>query len=304
MYYYKVYDLKVKSDLIFPQLITCEDGRDWDLEILSGIMPEDITLKSEVRKYEFGMERSYLINKTCCILVENGSRIIYTLKPEGLEKYLQTYLLGFGMSMVAIQRGMISIHCSALADDEGAVLIAGDSGAGKSTIATAFIESGYSLMADDMVLVETVNRKVMAKPAFPYQKLCRNVVMEKGYDLDELIYINEEKDKFLVPFKGEFITQPMPVKAFIYLTIINSEEVLTDEVKGLDKFNLCAETMFLSKLLGKERFAPHIGQKCLEASAVMPMYCVGRPDKKDTSKEVVAKVFEIVNRQGNILNNR
>lgn len=294
MYYYKLYDLKVKSDLKFPQLIVLEDESECDLEIVSGVMPEDIVARAEEKKYEFGTDRSYLFNKTCQMLVENGSRITYTLKPGGLEKYLQSYLLGFGMSMVAMQRGMIAIHCSALADEDGAILIAGESGAGKSTLATAFIESGYRLMADDMVLVETVEGKAMAKPAFPFQKLCRNVVMEKGYDMNELIYINEEKDKFLVPFKGEFVTKPLPVKAFIYLVIVNAEEVLTDEVKGIDKLRLCADNLFLRNLLGQERFAPHIGQRCLEAAAAMPMYCVGRPDKKDTSKEVSEKVVEIL----------
>lgn len=294
MYYYKVYDLKVKSDLKFPQLIVCEDEKQWDLEIVSGEMPQDIAAKAEVKKYEFGTERSYLTNKTCCMHVEKGNRITYTLKPDGLEKYLQSYLLGFGMAMIAMQRGMIAIHCSALADKEGAILIAGESGAGKSTLATAFIESGYRLMADDMVLVETVDGKAMAKPAFPFQKLCRNVVLEKGYDMNELIYINEEKDKYLVPFKGEFVKEPLPVKAFIYLVIVDGEKVLTEEVKGIGKLSLCANNLFLRNLLGQERFAPHIGQKCLEAAAAMPMYCVGRPDKKDTSKEVSEKVFEIL----------
>ena len=294
MYYYKVFDLKVKSDLKFSQLILCDDEKQCDLEIVSGEMPQDILEKSEEKKYEFGTDRSYLSNRTCWMLVEHGNRITYTLKQGGLEKYLQSYLLGFGMAMIAMQRGMIAIHCSALADEDGAVLIAGESGAGKSTLATAFIEAGYRFMADDMVLVETVEGKAMAKPAFPFQKLCRNVVMEKGYDMNEVIYINEEKDKFLVPFKGEFVKEPLPVKAFIYLVIVDGEEVLTEEVKGIGKLSLCANNLFLRNLLGSRKFAPHIGQKCLEAAAAMPMYCVGRPDKKDTSKEVSEKVFEFL----------
>lgn len=294
-YYYKIYDLKLKSDLEFPQLIVCDDKTECDMEILSGVMPEDIIAKSKIKKYEFGNEISYLVNKTCYMLVENGNKITYILKPNGYVKYLQSYLLGFGMSMIAMQRGMISIHCSALADDDGAILIAGESGTGKSTLATAFIESGYRFMADDMVLVETVKKKVMAKPAFPFQKLCRNIVQEKGYDMNETIYINEEKDKFLVPFKGEFAMKPLPVKAFIYLMTVDSEEVLMDEVKGIDKFNLCINNLFLRHLLEPESFTPQIGQKCLEAAAGMPMYYIGRPDEKDTYKEVVDKAFEIVN---------
>ena len=294
MYYYKLYDLKVKSDLKFPQLIECEDEAKWDLEVVSGVMPENIVSRAEEKKYVFGSELSYLFNKTCCLLVENGMRITYTLNEGGLEKYLQTYILGFGMAMVAMQRGMIAIHCSALADQCGAILIAGESGAGKSTLATSLLDSGYRFMADDMILVETAAGKAMAKPAFPYQKLCRNVVEEKGCNMDEIIYINEEKDKFLVPFKGEFVREPLPVKAFIYLACTECERVMVQEVKGIGKFNVCANNLFLRKLLGQDRFLPHIGQKCLEAAGAMPMYFVGRPEKIDTSKEVSEKVFEII----------
>ena len=53
MYYYKLYDLKVKSDLKFPQLIECEDEAKWDLEVVSGVMPENIVSRAEEKKYVF-----------------------------------------------------------------------------------------------------------------------------------------------------------------------------------------------------------------------------------------------------------
>lgn len=294
MYHYIIYDLKIETDLYFPQLVECEDNRQSDIMILSGEMPEYVAEREKEKNYEFGQDKGFLVNKTCKMYVENGNSITYILKADGIEKYLQSYLLGFGMSMIAMQREMISIHCSALADSEGALLIAGESGAGKSTLATAFLEAGYRFMADDMVFAETVDGKVMAKPAFPFQKLCRNVVVEKGYDMNELIYINEEKDKFLAPVKNEFVNKPLPVKAFIYLAVTGEKEVVSEEVTGINKLGLCANNLFLRRLLGKDKYAPHIGQKCLEAAAAMPMYCIGRPQNRDTSKEVISKAFEII----------
>lgn len=57
--------------------------------------------------------------------------------------------------------------------------------ASSSTLTNAFLQSGYQLMADDMALVETKTeaKQTEVYPAFPYQKLCRNVVEEKGYDV-------------------------------------------------------------------------------------------------------------------------
>ncbi|MBE5937544.1 MAG: hypothetical protein E7265_05895 [Lachnospiraceae bacterium] len=305
MNYYKLYDMIMATDMEFPQLIVYDAGLadnnvTCDIEIFEGNIPSDIVTKSKEKAYEFLPDKSYLVNKTCFLYVCDGKRITYKLKPEGIVRYLQSYILGFGMSMIAMQRNMLAIHCSALACNGEAVLIAGESGSGKSTLATVFLENGYKLMADDMALIETCEnsadneRRVIAKSAFPYQKLCRNVVEEKGYNPDELIYINEYKDKFLAPCRELFQEETVPVKALIYLYVTQNDEVTVNEAEGLDKFHICAGNLFLRKLLGNDRYAPHIGQKCLEAASAMPVYCIGRPQNGDTTDEVVNAAFSVV----------
>ena len=293
MYYYKLYGMKIKTDFDFPQLVSCDDDKESDIEIVCGEIPQDI-LDEKIKKYEFDMKRSWLNNLTCYFVVENGDKITYSLKDGGKIMYLRSYLLGFGMSMIAMQRNMLSIHCSALADDNGAILIAGESGAGKSTVTKAFLENGYRLMADDMAWVETKkDGKSYAKPAFPFQKLCRNVVVEKGLSFEDLIYVDEDKDKFLVPYKGEFSTCEVPVKGLIMLCATDSDEVATEEIKGISKMTVCANNLFLRHLLGPGRYAPEFGQKCLKMASAMPMYCISRPRDKDTAREVIGSALKL-----------
>lgn len=187
------------------------------------------------------------------------------------------------------------MHCSAVADEAGAVLICGESGAGKSTVTTALLEDGYRLMADDMAFVQAVPEKgSVAYPAFPWQKLCRNVAMEKGYCLEDLIYINEEKDKFLVPYRGDFYVDGVPVKQFIMLGVVDGESVLEQAVEGFEKFHVVANNLFLRHLLGKDKYRPDIGQMCLKMAAGIRMNYIGRPNGKDTAAEVVDKVKKIL----------
>ena len=295
MYYYRIYGMKMETDMEFRQLVVCDDDSTVDITVIEGTISEDIYEQEEERKYVFGEQRGWLANKTCYLETTNGTKLIYKRKPGGNMMYLQTYILGYGMSMLAMQRGMLSIHCSALADDEGALLIAGESGTGKSMVTSAFLEQGYQLMADDMAWVEiTEEQKVMVRPAFPYQKLCRNVAIDQGYNLDELIYINEEKDKFLAPYRGKFRTESVPVKGFIMLGGIRGEEVVTFEAQGMQKFQMCANNLFLRHLLGKDKYQPHIGQKCMKMAAGVPIHFIGRPDGKETTKQVIEKAFEIV----------
>lgn len=296
MFQYRIYGLKVVSDIEFPQLVVeREDMPDApEIRVEAAEVPAEIRQITD-KKYEFGESISWLKNDTTWLVVESGERIGYCLTGGGHPSYLQSYILGFGMAMLAMQRGELAIHCSAVADETGAVLIAGESGAGKSTVTTAFLEKGYGLLADDMAFVETAKRgSAMAKPAFPFQKLCRNVAMEKGYCLEELIYINEEKDKFLVPYVGEFKTEAVPVKAFIMLGVVGGEEVVSQEIAGINRLHVYANNLFLRHLLKKDKYSPAIGQKCLEMAAVVPTYYVGRPAEGDTTAEVIAEVLRFV----------
>ncbi len=296
MYQYRLYGFKIISDLEFPQLLPEQESMSDATEIYieAGAVPDEIARITD-KQYEFGQKFSWLSNRTTWLMVENETRIRYALKEGGDIMHLRTYILGWGMSMLAMQRGILSIHCSALADEKGAILIAGESGAGKSTVTAAFLEKGYRLMADDMAFVETKpGEAVWVKPAFPFQKLCRNVAMEKGYQLEELIYINEDKDKFLVPYKGDFSVEAVPVKAFIMLGVTGAQEIVTKEITGLDKFYVYANNLFLRHLLKQDKYSPAIGQKCLEMAAVVPTYYIGRPHDKDTTEQVIAAAMGLV----------
>lgn len=291
MYYYKVFGIKVKSDLEFPQLVGDEEEACYDVEIEGTALAKEIQELWPKKKYEFGREYSWLSNTTCQMQVYDGKRITYALTGEGHPEWLQTYILGYGMSMLALQRDMLPIHCSVVGDERGAVLIAGESGAGKSTATTAFLKAGYSLMADDMAWADGT----MVYPAFPYQKLCRDVVEREGYDLNELIYIDEQKDKFLARYRGEFSTEGRPMKGFILLHLTPEEKVAVRELRGLDRLHVYVGNLFLRKLMTREqKYAPYIGKIGLEMASKVPLLCIGRPVEGNTAEEVVCAAFEWV----------
>lgn len=295
MYTYRLFGLSLLSDLEFRQLVTEEELCMADVMISAGKIPDTILKKEAERKYEFGSAVSWLANKTCYLLVENGQRITYSLKEGGNQQYLRNYILGWGMSMLALQRGILAIHCSAVADERGAVLICGESGAGKSTLTTSLLENGYRLMADDMAFVETKpGGKAFVSPAFPYQKLCRDAALAKGYRLEELIYIDEDKDKFLVPYRGEFPLEPTPVRAMLILGVTEGNEVVSREMTGLNRFYMVANNLFLRHLLGEQKYDPGIGQLCLNMAAAVPMEYIGRPQKGDSVEEVKKTIFHLL----------
>ncbi len=62
--------------------------------------------------------------------------------------------------------GQIVLHGSAVETDYGAIAFVGASGAGKSTLAASFALDGYTLVADDFLLVEAEGDSFVATPAY------------------------------------------------------------------------------------------------------------------------------------------
>lgn len=294
MYYYKIFGLHLASDLVFLQLIKgteCIADITIEEEPVTGQLP----VHPPEQQYDFGETLSWLENRTCYLLVEHGRHITYQRKKGCDEMSLCTYILGWGLSMLALQRGELAIHCSAVSKDGDAVLICGESGCGKSTMTTLLLNRGYQLMADDMALAEyRGDQGVWAKPAFPYQKLCRDAALRSGFPMDEMIYIDEEKDKFLVPCKDIFDDAPRKVKAMIILRLTGSGSVQTQQLRGMDTFYACANNLFLRHLLKEKKYSPFIGEKCLKMASGIPMYVIGRPVGKDSLSEVSKQILQIL----------
>ncbi len=298
MFDYTIYGLKLRSDIEFLQLVPLPDDspdKEPDIFIIEGEIPADIMLHDAQSTCDFGKDRSWLINKTMRMVITDGKTITYSLRPGKSDMYLRTYLLGFGLSMLCLQRNIMTIHCSALVIDGKAYLIAGESGSGKSTISSILLKSTNLFLADDVTaIIPEDDGSIYAHPAFPYQKLCRDAALNQGYSLDELIYIDEEKDKFLVPCKDLFCYNKVPVGGLIYLFVHNGEDVIYKDLSGIDNFHVVINNLFLRHLLGNRKYEPSTGQACLTIAAQIKACAIGRPKNRDSLSEILFNVNEFI----------
>ena len=254
-----------------------------------------------------GTEESSLSNSTLQMSVLRGKEIRYRCRDGADPGHLRTYLLGFGMAMLTLQRGMLPFHCSALKTPEGgAVLIAGESGAGKSTLTANLLRQGYGFLADDMAVVDSASvyggkANPVVFPAFPYLKLCRDAVLRQGLSPEKLRKVEEtkaKKDKFLVPYTGEFRTEGVPVKLFVLLGKNTEKNVRVEKITGLNSMLVYKENLFLRHLWKKRRpeaaVEQEVWQRCLEMAEKVPVYYVERATAGDSTAEVAAEVHKLL----------
>ncbi len=295
--HYKLYGKRIVSDLTLPHLVVLSEDEKK--------APADITIKAGTFPDEYKTEEpcwskvdkpiSILSNYCCYLFIENGNTITYELKKDfGHPEYLTTYILGWGMAMLMWQRGELSIHCSCVANDLGAVLICGNSGGGKSTVTSFLLDNGYRLMADDVAVLELLDDGAYANPAFPAQKFCRDVVEARNLDYDELTYIDEDKDKFLVPYKGPFPTDHVKVRAMVFLAVTDTSEAKITEVRGLDKFMVCLNSFFLKPLFRKTLTSKTNSELALKMASYFPVYVSERPKAGNTKEKVIENIKSVL----------
>ena len=188
----------------------------------------------------------------------------------------------------------MTVHCSALRSDKGAVLIAGTPGAGKSSAARKLIEKGLRLMADDVAAARFENNECMIYPAFPFQKLCSNEIDKRGIDRKTLIYINEDKDKYLVPVRDIFESEPAKLRAFFYIIKGQMEELKIQKLTGFDCFVSIKDNLFLHKLRGDWETIPEVINLCMKIASSCPVYIIVRPEHEDTLDAITDKMMELL----------
>ena len=78
-----------------------------------------------------------------------------------------TYLIGPVLAYALRLRGVTCLHASAIAVDDRAIALMGESGAGKSTTAAAFAQLGFAVLSDDVAVLGESGGHFQVQPGYP-----------------------------------------------------------------------------------------------------------------------------------------
>lgn len=157
------------------------------------------------------------------IRIEDGARITADHSAEAEPGLLRAWILGTAFGVLCQQRGEPVLHASAVHHDGRALVIAGRSGAGKSTTAAALIARGAGLLADDIVRIDLGAMAVW--PGYPSMKLWRNSADALGYSLADARPIHSTVDKFHFQADAVFSDAPQPLQGVLVLGVDAALEV-------------------------------------------------------------------------------
>ena len=280
MYFYKLYGLVVKSGFVIPEAYNLPIQKDWDVEVELGTPPKEVLEHAYAGKI-CGLDKLetwFYLKDLGLFYIKDGKKIIIHKESECLTDLSRnSYLTGTAMGLLLFQRDIIPFHSSGVAKNGKCIAIAGCSGAGKSTISLKLREKGCDFVTDDVSAISIQEGVLMVSPSLPQQKVCKDAAIRMGYQLEELIYIDEFRDKYAVRLQKGYMTDNIPLAAILELEIVKGDKVEIQEITGLKKLQLLFRNIYRGYALNEIGMSPVMHNTLVQIAKIIPMYQIKRP---------------------------
>ena len=155
----------------------------------------------------------------------DGERIAFRRFEGARDESFQVYLLGQALSFSLVKQGLEPLHATSVVVDGGAVVFLGGSGFGKSTLAGSFLQAGYKLLTDDLLLLREAPSGLLAYPGPPRIKLFPTIAREFLGGQDEGTPMHSQARKVVIRLPADKIcSRPVPLRAIYSLGFRSEEE--------------------------------------------------------------------------------
>ena len=289
-YFYKAFGLTIESCTPIAQLPAIEPCES-DVRI---VWADFADLPKEQRQYTNPHGNFFRGQDNCRHRITGGNLI----EVERLENYdpakLGVYLMGSCMGAILIQRGFMLLHGSCVTDGRHAVLITGDSGAGKSTTAAEFLKRGWKLVTDDVTCIDVQDGVFMVRSSYPSQKLWQDALdryEKKEKDIHSL-YFDNEREKFGVNVAECFFDGVCKLSMVVRLMPEDAPCSLRP-MEGMTKVDQLLRNTYRIKMIQPGDAQRHF-QRCVTLSTQIPMALAIRENGKDCAPMMYEKITKFL----------
>ena len=223
-------------------------------------------------------------------LIRNGNVIHVEVDPEQ-DEIASLHILGSCAGALLFQRGLVPLHGNSIETPDGAAMLVGRIGAGKSATTLAFLERKYRLLADDISAVSFDTSQIQVVPGFPRLKLWRSTLEHFGHNCSDLRRLRPDLDKFHYPVDDAFCAEPRKLNAIYILHPGDSPVVAIRPLSGIAKLQALRAHMYKIRFPDAiQNWPPLLGKMCRLADSVR-VNIVERP-LEGVTIEAVASAIE------------
>lgn len=192
-----------------------------------------------------------------------------------------TYLLGVVLSFSLLKRGLDPLHATAVVVDGKAVGFLGDTGYGKSSLGAAFLQAGYPLLTDDLLIVRNRAHGFSAYSGPPRIKLFPEIAKTLLGEQATGIPMNPLTPKLIIPLdRHQSHKGPVPLRALYALPRpsagARSRRLTLRRLSQRGAFLTLLKSTFNDEVVEPERLR-HQFLLCARIASTIPMKLLSHP---------------------------
>jgi len=232
---YSVFGFQVSSDLTLPELavsqrvepspvnIQAAEQSQWPL--LEPSHHSTQTLQLGAGEWRLGLEGIGWFRAS------NGQTLEWQRWDDSVsDRDVRTFAVTSGLGAVAVQRGLLVLHGTAVERGGQAVLLLGHPATGKSTLAWCLVQRGWRLLSSELTVVDGMG---MVWPGIQQLKLWNDAAERLGLDWTQLPPVRRGLKRYaLLPQEVACAEQPLPLRSLYVLSRRKPQATSTDHADG------------------------------------------------------------------------
>ncbi|WPP40624.1 aldolase [Paenibacillus hunanensis] len=294
---YEAFGLAIQSEIPLPELPPVSHaGKNVDVTVrLASLSRWDAIVSSRDTNFSNQTEGFvFRMPDTATFCVQNGSTITIDPLPGVSTEKLRLFVLGTCMGVLLMQRGLFPLHGSALSIDGRAYAFVGQSGAGKSTLAASFLQSGYSLISDDVIAISYENGVPLVYPAYPQQKLWQESLDHFGQSSSGYSALHDEYDKFAIPVGDRFHNEPIPLAGVFELVKTEEPYASIHKLERLERLHILLAHTYRSAIIPRLDLKEQHFSMVAALAGELEAYQIHRSTTAFTAPDIVERVVQLV----------
>jgi hypothetical protein len=289
-YAYTLCGWHTRSDIPLTCVQTSNYG-DESVDIVIQIAPGYSPIRKNGRRltFEHSLECSLIgIEGVADFEVRRGREINVWPATSAAQKDIEIFLCGPVWATLCHQQGLLPLHASAILVNGHIVAFAGNSGAGKSTIAALLGSFGYKLVTDDILPISFDRNSIPG--AWPYLrrlKLKEDSINRLALTSIELVSETLDNEKYFA--RPTYSADDRWHRLDRIYVLENSQTVsgsAIEQITGADAVrSLIDQTYHFNFVLGSGRFNDHLAL-CAQLASKVDVYAVRIPPSDETRKNL------------------
>lgn len=247
---YRAYGLVFSSEVRIAHFPEASGPGDPDVRIRQGeifgpgyVPPDEIRIEASPGRLLLRGARS------ATILVTGGNSITIQPLPNGNPSTIRQLLFGWALGGIFHQRALLPLHGSAICRGDDCFVFCAESGTGKSTLAAAFLNKGFSFLDDNIALAGLHDGLAFIAPGSPELRLWEGSMPALEFEHEVAGRIRPDLDKISIIAHRNFRNEKVRLKKIFILSRSDESAISFVNITGVAKFRALLKSVFFLRYI-------------------------------------------------------